>query len=123
MARKGRGEENSSIDKSRYIPLYLNPAQLLAYNFNANKMFIQAGRATGKTDFMITPRMIRITESMPRGVSAFLGNSIKQLFSKTLPTTICAIERTTPYREGIHFFRGQPPKKLNFEKPLVVPRE
>ena len=109
--------------RDRYIKLYMNPAQLLAYNFNARQMFVQAGRATGKTDFIITPRLVRITESMPRGVSVFLGNSIKQLFSKTLPTTICAIERTTPYREGVHFFRGQPPTKLNFEKPLVMPRE
>lgn len=110
-------------DKSRYIQIYLNRAQWLIYNFNANKEFVQAGRATGKTDGMITPRLIRVTESMPRGVSAFLGNSIKQLFSKTLPTAICSIERTTPYKEGVHFFRGQPPKKLNFEQPLVVPRE
>ena len=120
---KGGGAGSADIDKGRYIKLYMNPAQLLAYNFNARQMFVQAGRATGKTDFIITPRLIRITESLPRGVSVFLGNSIRQLFSKTLPTTICAIERTTPYREGIHFFRGQPPKSLNFEKPLVMPRE
>lgn len=121
--QKSGGEGSPVLDRDRYIMLYLNRAQWLAYHFNANKEYVQAGRATGKTDFIITPRLIRITESMPRGVSAFLGNSIKQLFSKTLPTAICAIERTTPYREGIHFFRGQPPKKLNFEKPLVIPRE
>lgn len=113
------GEE----DTSQYIKIYMNPAQWLAYHFNARKMFVQAGRATGKTDFIITPRLIRVTESMPRGVSAFLGCSIKQLYSKTLPTAICSIERTTPYREGQHFFRGQPPKNLNFDRPLVVPRE
>ena len=115
---KGGGDVPSDVDKGRYIKLYMNPAQLLAYNFNARQMFVQAGRATGKTDFIITPRLIRITESLPRGVSAFLGCSLRQLFTKTLPTTISAIERTTPYREGVHFFRAQPPKSLNFEKPL-----
>lgn len=120
---KGGGETVTDIDKGRYITLYMNPAQRLAYNFNARQMFVQAGRATGKTDFIITPRLVRITESLPRGVSAFLGCSIRQLFTKTLPGSICAIERTTPYREGVHFFRGQPPKGLNFEKPLVMPRE
>lgn len=123
VQRNSIQQDNAKIDKSLYIPMYMNPAQWLSYHFNANKMFVQAGRATGKTDFIITPRLIRITESMPRGVSAFLGNSIKQLFSKTLPTAICAIERTTPYREGQHFFRGQPPRSLNFERPLVTPRE
>lgn len=120
---KGGGGASTNIDKGRYITLYMNPAQRLAYNFNARQMFVQAGRATGKTDFIITPRLVRVTESIPRGVSAFLGCSIRQLFTKTLPGSICAIERTTPYREGVHFFRGQPPKSLNFEKPLVMPRE
>jgi hypothetical protein len=115
-------EENGTT-QDQYIKIYMNRAQWLAYHFNANKEYVQAGRATGKTDFIITPRLVRISESMPRGVSAFLGNSIKQLFAKTMPTTICAIERMTPYRENTHFFRGQPPKNLDFEKPLVVPRE
>lgn len=119
--QKGGGESPS--DDTQYIKLYMNPAQWLAYHFNARQMFVQAGRATGKTDFIITPWLIRVTESMPRGVSGFLGNSIKQLYSKTLPGVICAIERTTPYREGQHFFRGQPPKNLNFERPLIMPRE
>lgn len=120
--QKSRGEENR-IDYNQYKILYLNAAQRLLYHFNPRQAFVQAGRATGKTDGIIAPRMVRVMESMGRGVSAFLGKSLRQLYGQTVPTTICAIERRTFYREGVHFFRGQPPAKLNFEKPLVSPRE
>ena len=113
----------STEDNDRYILFYLNAAQRLLYQFNPRQAFVQAGRATGKTDGIIAPRMVRVFESMPRGVSAFLGKSLRQLYGQTVPTTICAIERRTPYREGVHFFRGQPPAKMNFDRPLVVPRE
>lgn len=113
----------SAEDNDRYILFYLNAAQRLLYQFNPRQAFVQAGRATGKTDGIIAPRMVRVFESMPRGVSAFLGKSLRQLYGQTVPTTICAIERRTPYREGVHFFRGQPPAKMNFDRPLVVPRE
>lgn len=120
--QQSRGEENR-IDYNQYKILYLNAAQRLLYHFNPRQAFVQAGRATGKTDGIIAPRMVRVMESMGRGVSAFLGKSLRQLYGQTVPTTICAIERRTFYREGVHFFRGQPPAKLNFEKPLVSPRE
>lgn len=102
--------------------VYLNPAQATVYNFGARTTTVEAGRGTGKTDGLISPYMIRCTQSTPRGTGLFLGNSIKQLFTKTVPNTIAAIERITGLREGVHFFRGHAPAKCGFAEPYVKPR-
>lgn len=112
--------ESSYSERSpRYF--YLNPCQLLVYNFGARHTTIESGRGTGKTDGMIAPFMIRTTESMPGGSGIFLGNSIKQLYSRTIPAVLVALERNG-YKEGIHFFRGRAPKKCNFREPYVRPQ-
>lgn len=109
-----------SLSKMNII--YLNPAQLTVYNFGARTTTVEAGRGMGKTDGLISPYMIRSTQSMPRGTGLFLGNSIKQLFAKTVPNTITAIERMTGLREGVHFFRGHAPAKCKFKEPIVKPK-
>lgn len=109
-----------SLSKMNII--YLNPAQLTVYNFGARTTTVEAGRGMGKTDGLISPYMIRATQSMPRGTGLFLGNSIKQLFAKTVPNTITAIERMTGLREGVHFFRGHAPAKCKFKEPIVKPK-
>lgn len=110
--------ENTARNQ-RYF--YLNPCQLLVYNFGARHTTIESGRGTGKTDGMIAPFMIRVTESMPGGSGIFLGNSIKQLYSRTIPAVLMALERNG-YKEGIHFFRGHAPKKCNYREPYVRPQ-
>lgn len=110
--------ENTARNR-RYF--YLNPCQLLVYNFGARHTTIESGRGTGKTDGMIAPFMIRVTESMPGGSGIFLGNSIKQLYSRTIPAVLMALERNG-YKEGIHFFRGHAPKKCNYREPYVRPQ-
>lgn len=112
-------DDNGVDRKQRYF--YLNPCQLLVYNFGARHTTIESGRGTGKTDGMIAPFMIRVTESIPGGSGVFLGNSIKQLYSRTIPAVIMALERNG-YREGVHFFRGHAPKKCNFREPYVRPQ-
>lgn len=102
--------------------IYMNPAQRAVYNYRCRNTTVEAGRGTGKTDGLIAPYMIGVTQSMPRGTGLFLGNSIKQLFQKTVPKTIQAIERMTGLREGIHFFRGHAPAKCKFKEPLVKPK-
>lgn len=112
--------DDSYTERSqRYF--YLNPCQLLVYNFGSRHTTIESGRGTGKTDGMIAPFMIRVTESMPGGSGIFLGNSIKQLYSRTIPAVLMALERNG-YREGVHFFRGHAPKKCNFREPYVRPQ-
>ena len=83
---------------------------------------VLAARRFGKTDGVIGPHCIRVTQSMPQGAGAWMGNSRCQLFTKTVPATIAAIERWG-LREGVHFVWGRPNDKLNFQRPIVKPKD
>lgn len=113
-------EARSGMNSSRYI--YMNPAQQLAYNFGARVTFVRAGRGLGKSTGFLAPRLIRCVQTIPRSEGLFLGNSIKQLYTKTMPQVISGMEQVFGMREGVHYFRGQAPKKLNFKMPLKKPR-
>lgn len=118
--QKGRIAIDDGLTQNvRYF--YLNPAQLTVYNFCARNTTVEAGRGTGKTDGLLAPYMIRCVQSMPGGSGIFLGNSIKQLFSRTIPAVIMALERYG-FKEGIHFVRGHAPKKLGFREPYQRPQ-
>lgn len=112
--------EEQGIGNVNYI--YLNPAQRTVYNFRSRYTTVEAGRALGKTDGILSPYMVGATQSMPKGDGLFLGNSIKQLFTKTVPKVIASIERMTGLQEGVHFFRGHAPKKCGFEEPYIKPK-
>lgn len=117
---KGKIEVQDELTHNiRYF--YLNPAQLTVYNFGARNTTVEAGRGTGKTDGLLAPYMIRCIQSMPGGSGIFLGNSIKQLFSRTIPAVIMALERYG-FKEGVHFVRGHAPKKLGFREPYQRPQ-
>lgn len=120
IMQRGKIEvEDELTHKVRYF--YLNPAQLTVYNFGARDTTVEAGRGTGKTDGLLAPFMIRCIQSMPGGSGIFLGNSIKQLFSRTIPAVIMALERYG-FKEGVHFVRGHAPKKLGFREPYQRPQ-
>ena len=120
IMQKGKiGVEDELTHSVRYF--YLNPAQLTVYNFGARNTTVEAGRGTGKTDGLLAPFMIRCIQSMPGGSGIFLGNSIKQLFSRTIPAIIMALERYG-FKEGVHFVRGHAPKKLGFREPYQRPQ-
>lgn len=101
--------------------LFLNPAQKLIYNFGAREMYVCAGRGMGKTTIMST-RLDNCVNSIPRGTGVFMGASIKQLYCKTMPNLVKSLEQLRGVQEGIHFFRGQPDKRLGWDMPLAKPR-
>lgn len=100
---------------------FLNPAQLLIYNFGAREMYVCGARGMGKTTVM-SLRLDNCQMSIPRGTGAFMGSSIKQLYCNTMPNLIKSLEQHRGYIEGVHFFRGRPDKRLNWDKPLATPR-
>lgn len=116
-------QEAVSSKEKNYI--YMNPAQLLAYNFGARDTKVRAGRGVGKSTGFLAPRLINCWQTIPRSEGLFLGNSVKQLYTKTMPQVISGVEKFG-WREGIHFFRGQAPKKLissgAFKMPIKKPR-
>ena len=110
------------MSERRKNEIYLTRAQATVSNFDSRNTTVEAARATGKTSGMLAPRMLRCVNSMPMGFGAFLGCSLKQLFMKTVPNLIQAVEEITGLREGVHFVRGHAPKRLGFKEPLVRPK-
>ena len=116
-------QEAASAKGQNY--LYLNPAQQLVYNFGARCVFVRAGRGLGKSTGLLALRLINCWYTIPRSEGLFLGNSIKQLYIRTFPQVVSGLEKAG-WIEGIHFFRGQAPKKLItsgvFKMPIKKPR-
>lgn len=102
--------------------LYMNHKQQVIYYSGARDQRVVASRRFGKTDGTIGPHCIRVTLSMPQGAGAWMGNSKTQLFTKTVPATLAAIERWG-LKRGRDFVWGRPPEKLGFRKPIVEPNE
>lgn len=103
--------------------VYMNRVQQLIYYSGARDIRVIAARRFGKTDGTTGPQCGRVVQSMPQGAGIWAGNSRKQLFTRTVPATIAAIERFWGMKEGVHFWWGQPPKKLNIPRPIIKPKD
>lgn len=103
--------------------VYMNELQQVTYYSGARHVRLLAARRYGKTDGSIGPQVGRVVASMPQGAGLWLGNSTKQLLTRTVPATIAAIERFWGLKEGQHFWWGQPPKKLNIARPIIKPKD
>lgn len=103
--------------------VYMNRMQQRIYYAGARDIRLIAARRFGKTDGTLGPQCGRVVQSMPQGAGIWAGNSRKQLFTRTVPATIAAIERFWGWKEGIHFWWGQPPKKLNIPRPIITPKD
>ena len=90
--------------------VYMNRVQQRIFYAGARDLRVLAARRFGKTDGVIGPRIWAVCESMPQGAIAFLGASRKQLYARTVPGVIAAIERFYGFKEGVHFGWGKPPK-------------
>jgi hypothetical protein len=88
----------------------MNKVQQRIFYAGARDLRVLAARRFGKTDGVIGPRIWAVCESMPQGAIAFLGASRKQLYARTVPGVIAAIERFYGFKEGVHFGWGKPPK-------------
>lgn len=92
--------------------VYLHKVQQRVFYAMARHMRLLWARRTGKTDGGIGPRVWSTNNSMPQGMGVFLGSSRKQLFSRTIPGVIAAMERFFKFQEGVHFGWGKPPKSI-----------
>lgn len=111
----------SKDDYGGFNPIFLNRFQRLAYNAGGRTTVCACGRATGKTA-LLGMHQIRLYQTTPRGACLFGAPSLKSLYSKTQPAMIKSMEQIMGHIEGIHYFRGQPPRKLNWPRPLAMPR-
>lgn len=105
-------------EKARDV--YMNAVQQRIFYSGARHVWLLAARRFGKTDGCLGPRIWAVCESMPQGLGAFLGSSRKQLYARTIPGVIAAIERFYGLKEGVHFGWGRPPK--NVPKCIIRPK-
>lgn len=101
--------------------VYMNHKQWVIYNCNVRDGRLLGARRFGKTDGTIAPRVFRVTASMPRGTFIWLGNSRKQLYTRTVPGTLSAMERMFHLRPNIDFGFGKPPKRIA-SLPILKPK-
>ena len=88
----------------------MNRVQQRIFYAGARDLDVVAARRFGKTDGVLGPRIWAVAHSLPQGAGGFLGASRKQLFSRTVPGVIAAMERFYGFKEGVHFGWGKPPK-------------
>lgn len=90
--------------------VYMNRVQQRIFYAGARDLRVVAARRFGKTDGVLGPRIWAVAQSLPQGAGGFLGTSRKQLFGRTVPGVIAALERFYGFKEGTHFGWGKPPK-------------
>ena len=88
----------------------MNRVQQRIFYAGARDLRVLAARRFGKTDGVLGPRLWAVAQTLPQGAGAFLGASRKQLYSRTIPGVIAALERFYGFKEGVHFGWGKPPK-------------
>lgn len=101
--------------------VYYNPGQQDAMFVGANREYIVGSRRFGKSDGVISPRIVRNVNAMPRSAGAFVGATYQQLLTRTLPATFAALSRIG-YRRNVHYYVGRKaPQSANFKTPYLDP--
>lgn len=101
---------------------YLNKGQRAFRNFAPKSAVIVAGRRFGKSDGILGPVTQRNIQHMPRSAGAVYQVTFKQLFSRTIPSTLAFLDRYG-FKEDIHYYIGKKaPKKAGFKEPHLKPR-
>jgi hypothetical protein len=104
-------------------PLHFNKPQLLSYLIRAKEEYAIWGRATGKSEGLISPRSSHNIHAMPRGNGVFVGATYQQILTRTLPAVIAGWERMG-FKKDYHFFIGKkPPKNWKWPEAYISPLE
>ena len=106
-------------------PSYLNHAQLLANIIDPNMLYAELGRATGKTEGIMTPRIIRVVNDMPGELSFLVHKTYVALMTNVWPNIQASFARTVdvggrerPLLEyGIDYVVGESRLPKHFRKP------
>lgn len=100
--------------------IYLHRGQLDIYNFGARSTKIRAARGFGKTSYLGL-HMMKVVLGLHRQMGGFVGASAKQLYTRTMPNALKVINQLG-FSEGVFYFLGRPPAKLNWPTPLAKPK-
>lgn len=83
-------KENVSIDAEQ---AYLNRIQMLCNVIDPNILIAEMGRATGKTEGITTPRIIRVVDSMPGELMFLVHKTYVALISNVWPNIQASFSR------------------------------
>lgn len=104
---------------------YLNKAQLLANIIDPNMLYAELGRATGKTEGIMTPRIIRVVNDMPGELSFLVHKTYVALMTNVWPNIQASFARMVsvggrerPLLEyGIDYVVGESQLPKHFRRP------
>ncbi|MDD2300667.1 MAG: hypothetical protein PHU69_13655, partial [Fermentimonas sp.] len=108
---------------SRIENHYMNMVQLRATAVDANILIAEMGRATGKTEGVFGPRIIRVSDSMPGEVSFLVHKTYAALFTNVWPNIQGYFSRPvgdgrrTMLEEGQDYIVGSSKIPTHFKRP------
>lgn len=111
------------MDNDELIKLYANWMQLQVHLIDANKVIVEAGRGTGKTEGVTGPRTVRVAASMPGETGGFGHSTYIRLMSIIIPELISFYktprgpQKQPLLREGIDFVYGEKNLPKHFQRP------
>ncbi len=80
--------KNCKDTSTDFLEIYQNTAQALATIVDPNKLITVAGRGTGKTTHITSPRILRVASEMPRETSVISHKSYVALFANVIPAVL-----------------------------------
>lgn len=104
---------------------YLNRVQMLANLIDPNMLYCELGRATGKTEGVMTPRIIRVADSMPGELGFLVHKTFVALISNVWPNIQASFARPVTVggqtrqllEEGVDYVVGTSNLPKHFRKP------
>ena len=101
---------------------YMNKMQLKVNCIDTNVIIAEVARGAGKTEGIITPRMIRVSDAMPGEMSYIVHKTYVALMTNIIPNIRAAFSQLTPagrplLEEGVHYVIGAKKLPSHFNKP------
>ena len=115
------------IDKgfSDFESLYMNHVQIVCNLIDANQMYAELGRGTGKTEMVMSPRIIRVCNDLPRELMFLVHKTYVALLTNVWPSIQASFSKMVtvnghqrPLLEyGIDYVAGETKLPSHFLRP------
>lgn len=86
-------EEQNEQQRQLFERTYMNHVQLVCNVIDPNMLYAELGRATGKTEGVMTPRIIRVMNSMPGELSFLVHKTYVALMTNVWPNIQASFSR------------------------------
>lgn len=106
---------------------YMNKMQIRATVIDANVLIAKVARATGKTEGVFGPRMVRISQDLPGQTSVIMNKTYVSLLSNIIPNLRAFFNKPVGpdlkpmWEEGVDYVLGTSQLPKHFKKPLRPP--